>query len=431
MQVVQHVYYLSYADYHIHHLYASGASKPVDEDLILEANASGPCATPITALTSFNDGSTELVYYIGYSASPIGPSGHLCELARVSQSYTFRTCLPLPCHSTTTTFWTEQSFDLTVLYNATGATFRTQLTGFADANGQHVFYLGTNWHLYEFILSRTGSSSNPDRFDGYPAVNDSQTSITTPAPNSPGNNEEFVFYLDRYNKVNMINLNSGVSQVLASNAMQYNDITHASASLASIDNDASGGADVYYIDLRGHVQRIRASVPSAGNFAPYEDLTFTYGGVPAGPLPPADVAIQDQVVAQVPITAGFGSLPFVYYIDVVNNGPGDAVNVVLTSQEPVDVTKGGLSAVNAVGQSTQGSCTRTGGYTSNGYWMAGTIQCNLGTIPYGSTARVTITAGSYPSPFFLFFPQWTYGDSLTTTATVRASNSDPDLSYNA
>jgi hypothetical protein len=427
-EVVQHVYYLA-GDNHVHHIYASGASKPADEDLFLAANVTGACAFDLRGLTSYTDGSTELVYYIGGGVS--GEIGHICELARVPQSYTFRTCLPLPCHSNTTTFWTEQSFDLTVMFNATKATSRSPITGFADANGQHVFYLGTNWHPYEFILSPTGSSSNPDHFDGYPAVNDWLTHIATPVPNSPGNNEVFVFYMDQYQRVNMVNLNSGVSLVLASGGMPYNDWTDTSSSLTSIDNDASGGADVYYIDLHGHVQRIRASVSSAGNFAPYEDLTFTYGGVPAGPLPAADVAIQDQVMAQVPITVGFGSMPFVYFVDVVNSGPGDALNVVLTSQEPVDVTKGGLSAVNAVGQSTQGSCTRTGGYTSNGYWMAGTIQCNLGTIPYGSTARVTITAWSYPSPFFSFFPQWTYGDSLTTTARVSASNSDPNLSNNA
>ena len=433
-EVVQHVYYISYGDFHIHHLYSSGASKPVDEDLFLEANPPVTCSPTQSGLTSFSDGSTELLYYIG-------AGGDLCELARVPQTFTVRTCLPppLPCHLQTTTFWTEQSFDLTVLFNATAGDQETSMTGFADANGQHVFYKGRDQHPYEFILSPTGSSSNPDHFDGYQVSDDALTHIITPVPSSPGSNEEFVFYMDQSQganqpqRIDMISLNSGASAVLASDGVifNYNDNFNYSSSLTSIGSDANGGADVYYIDRNQHVRRIRASVPSAGNFAPYEDLTFTYGGVPAGPPTSADVAIQDQVVAQVPIIAGFVSLPFVYYVDVVNNGPGDAVNVVLASQEPVDVTKGGLSAVNAVGQSTQGSCTRAGGYTSNGNWMAGTIQCNLGTIPYGSTARVTITAWSYPSPFFLFFPQWTYGDSLTTTARVSASNSDPNLSNNA
>jgi titin len=99
-----------------------------------------------------------------------------------------------------------------------------------------------------------------------------------------------------------------------------------------------------------------------------------------------------------PVTVG-GTLT--YTITVNNSGPSTATNVTLTDTLPASVTFASATP-------SQGSCTQSGG----------TVTCNLGSIADGGSAIVTITVTPNAA------------GTITNTATVSASESDPNSANN-
>ena len=91
-----------------------------------------------------------------------------------------------------------------------------------------------------------------------------------------------------------------------------------------------------------------------------------------------------------------------YTLTVTNHGPDTATLSKLTDTLPA-----GLTAASST--TTQGSCTTTSG-----------LECNLGTIPNGSSVKVTLTANLALN---------TTG-KLTDKAHVEAEQPDPELANN-
>jgi len=116
--------------------------------------------------------------------------------------------------------------------------------------------------------------------------------------------------------------------------------------------------------------------------------------------PLADVQITKTAVPN-PVNAG---QPLTYTVTVVNNGPNAATGVTVTDTPPATLT-----LVSAVG--SQGTCTIT----------AGTITCAVGTLASGAQATATIVvtpqAGAVPS--------------VSNTATVTATQTDPTPANNS
>jgi uncharacterized repeat protein (TIGR01451 family) len=95
-----------------------------------------------------------------------------------------------------------------------------------------------------------------------------------------------------------------------------------------------------------------------------------------------------------------------YTLTVVNNGPSNATQVVLT-----DMLPGDARFVSAT--SSQGSCVRTGGGQLNGL-----LTCNLGDLASGAGASVTIVVKPVRA------------GTLINAATVTASQPDPNRANN-
>lgn len=267
----EHVYY-STSDSHVHHLYAMAAARPIHEDLTVKAGPASNCASLNSVLTSFSDGSTELVYYVG-------SSGHVCELGGWPQMSLVWN--PFLRRWVQVSVWQESSFDLTAMAGGTPAIPGSPLTGFSDANGQHVFYLGTNQHVYQLCLSRSGAWSNPDltaQFGRDPAAGDSLVSLS----NASG---EQVFYTDIYQQVVQINLTFGYYLFESPPTMPLNrGECQPGTSLATISSDAMGREDVYYIGQDQHVYNLQGSPTGTGvRWYVNGDQTAVHGGVPAGP----------------------------------------------------------------------------------------------------------------------------------------------------
>jgi uncharacterized repeat protein (TIGR01451 family) len=93
--------------------------------------------------------------------------------------------------------------------------------------------------------------------------------------------------------------------------------------------------------------------------------------------------------------------PLIYTLTVENAGPQDATDVTLVDMLPASVAFDALST-------SQGSCAET----------AGIVTCDLGSIPAGGSALVTIAV------FGTAFGQ------VTNTATVSGDEDDPDLANN-
>jgi len=247
-----HAYYRS-VDGHVHHLWwvwsdLTTISYVNWEDLtnVAGLKASLPCGVSAGTLTAFVDRrsnpSIELVYYVGTGGGVVAP--HLCELAWYQRK--------------------EQSYDLTnmMVYTPPQPMMRSPLTGFVDAGGQHVFYLDTQHHVYQFLVG-PGGLSNVDltsKSGGNPAVADSLTSFS----NAWGPQ---VFYVDSSLQVNQIDVNASVHRDLS--ALSGGNITQPASTLAnscpswgyispgtplsSIGLDDKGGGDVFYVGLDRHV----------------------------------------------------------------------------------------------------------------------------------------------------------------------------------
>ncbi len=90
-----------------------------------------------------------------------------------------------------------------------------------------------------------------------------------------------------------------------------------------------------------------------------------------------------------------------YYLKVTNNGPANASNTVITDTLPTGVVFDSYTA-------SQGTCSHS----------AGVVTCNLGVVPYGRTAQVTLVAIA------------TVGGIQSNSATATAATPDPNPSDN-
>jgi hypothetical protein len=251
----EHVYYVSTGDNHVHELQWFVLSE-FDWDLTAQARPSAACAYPTSQLTSFNDSQSvaELLYYVG-------PTNHLCELAWYQGGYS--------------------SYDLTALCSSlcpTGSLpmLNSPLTGFADAGGQHVLYLGKNQHVNQMLVSKNGLSNQDltNRFGGPLAVADSLTSFS----NASGPQ---AFYADIHQHVHQININNGpdrdLTRLFGGTPAMPRSVC-GGTSLASISSDDKGSEDVFYIGADQHVYEIHFFGGPWANF----NLTAMDGGKLAG-----------------------------------------------------------------------------------------------------------------------------------------------------
>jgi hypothetical protein len=249
----EHLYTIDATWGNIVHLFWNGSREKVE---YLAAWSGTPCVlsgslAPRTALTSFGDGSTELVYYVG-------PSGHVCEFAFYNGA--------------------EGNYDLTAMSGASPAGDAGQIAGFSDSNGQHVFYVGTNQHVYWLNLSPSGVwkkldltaqvGGNLAEWSSY--VGNSLTAFS----NAWG---EQVFYTDVYQHVAKINVTNKTYQDLT--AMSSGPVvTQASwcgTPITSISNDDKSGEDVLYVGRDSHVWELHSSNSSSWSSF---DLTSMYSG---------------------------------------------------------------------------------------------------------------------------------------------------------
>jgi uncharacterized repeat protein (TIGR01451 family) len=138
--------------------------------------------------------------------------------------------------------------------------------------------------------------------------------------------------------------------------------------------------------------------------------------------PPADLAIGKG--GQSNVSSGSN---LTYSIGVVNLGPNTASGVVVTDHVPA-----GTSFVSA--QFAKGSCTVTGGTVSCTVpqqgtpcsFGFGTVTCNIGTLsPY---TPANPTGAGVQLVVHVTAPR---GATITNTATVSASNPDPNQANNS
>ena len=142
-----------------------------------------------------------------------------------------------------------------------------------------------------------------------------------------------------------------------------------------------------------------AVTTTAGNDPLASNNTATASSFVASPTQ-ADVAIV-KTASPDPVDQGTN---LVYTLQITNNGPATAQNVVVNDPLPAEVTFTSVST-------TQGSCSQT----------AGTVSCSLGSVSVGGLVIVTINVNA---------SVFSSSTNATNTATVSADTGDPDLLNN-
>ena len=117
----EHVYYLGF-DRHIYQLYWNSLTK-TESVLDLTVMTGAPLAV-WGPLTSFSDTAGEHLYYVGWNS-------HICQLYWNSSTRT------------------ESVLDLTLMAGAPLPAWRTPLTSFSNVAGEHLYYIGTDQHVYQ------------------------------------------------------------------------------------------------------------------------------------------------------------------------------------------------------------------------------------------------------------------------------------------
>lgn len=139
---------------------------------------------------------------------------------------------------------------------------------------------------------------------------------------------------------------------------------------------------------------------TAGNDPVAANNTATATSFVASPTQ-ADVAIL-KTASPEPVDQGTN---LVYTLQITNNGPATAQNVIVTDPLPAEVTFTSVST-------TQGTCSQTGG----------TVSCSLGNIGVSGLVLVTINVNA---------SVFSSSTNATNIATVSADTSDPDLLNNS
>jgi hypothetical protein len=127
----QHVFYLA-SDQHVHQLYYSPTTNAwIDQDLT--AFTGGSSVAQGTGISSFDITDGQHIYYIASNL-------------HVKQLY----------YSPTLNRWFDQ--DLTAFSNGPLASSSTALSSFATADGQHVFFIGNNQHVEQLYYSPSSNA---------------------------------------------------------------------------------------------------------------------------------------------------------------------------------------------------------------------------------------------------------------------------------
>jgi uncharacterized repeat protein (TIGR01451 family) len=108
--------------------------------------------------------------------------------------------------------------------------------------------------------------------------------------------------------------------------------------------------------------------------------------------------------------AGF---PITYTITVTNSGPSDAAGVMLSDTIPTDTTFG--SFTQNTGPTFTCSTPSAGG--------TGTVSCSIASLAAGVTATFTLVVNVNPTVL--------EGTTITNTASVSSTTSDPNLTNNS
>lgn len=200
------------------------------------------------------------------------------------------------------------------------------------------------------------------------------------------------------------------------------------ASVTNTDGSARSGVVVSFVVTGANAGATGTCVPANCTSDAQGKVTFTYTGTNVGDdtinaaitvdgsrqtataaktwtegsVEGADVAILKTAPAT--RTNGYH---LVYTIKVTNNGPAKADHVMVTDTLPA-------SLIRAIAETTKGACSITGTTEL-------TVSCNLGLLHVSETATVTITAQT----------DLPHGGTITNTARVTSSTSDPTSSNNS
>lgn len=132
---------------HIHMLVSSNGSSWSDADLT--SNTGAGLAAWFGALTSFNDGSGEHVFYVA-------TNGHINQMYGYYTYYYI--CSPFGCHFVYLFRWVNQ--DLTAAASGPLA-LSAPISGYSDSFGEHVLYETSNEHLHQLVYA-SGRWSDSD-----------------------------------------------------------------------------------------------------------------------------------------------------------------------------------------------------------------------------------------------------------------------------
>jgi hypothetical protein len=227
----EHVYYLG-TNRHVYQLYFPlGGTAWVDQDLT--AFTGGVLAASGSALTSFADSSGEHVYYRG------------------TNQHVYQLDFPLGG-----TAWVDQ--DLTAFTGGALAASGSALTSFADSSGEHVYYLGTNQHVYQLDFPLGGTAWVDQDLTAFTdgALAATGSALAGYSLNSGSVSGEHVVYLGTNQHIYQLYFEEGGT------AWVDQDLTALSGGAPAASGSAltyfadTGGAHAFYLGTNQHVYQL-------------------------------------------------------------------------------------------------------------------------------------------------------------------------------